>query len=218
MPAENLHLTLLFLGDVPAEKIEAVRDTAADVAGCRFDLMLDAFRGFQATQYPCPLVGPLRTASGTQCPASITIRKSRGHRLARQQRNLSSTRDPSPQSKPAKKNTGKTEPEYYMDGMPLRPDRIGIAADRLPLPGARGKEPSVQSTEPVLILPKLKHPQYDQVSIRGNPSSRLELQHEAGINEAPINPTRRETGILVAPAGSTHGTIRRLIQNIVGTH
>ena len=145
VPAENLHLTLLFLGDVPTEKIEAVRDTAADVAGCRFDLVLDAF-GVSSNTIPCPLVGPLRTASGTRCPASITIRKSRRHRLARQQRNLSSARDSSPQSKPAKKNTGKTEPEYCMDGMPLRPDRIGTAADRLPLHSTGGKRPDLNQT------------------------------------------------------------------------
>ena len=58
VPAENLHLTLLFLGDVPTEKIEAVRDTAADVAGCRFDLVLDAFGGFKQHNTRVLWLGP----------------------------------------------------------------------------------------------------------------------------------------------------------------
>ena len=58
VPAENLHLTLLFLGDVPTEKIEAVRDTAADVAGCRFDLMLDTFGSFKQRNTRVLWLGP----------------------------------------------------------------------------------------------------------------------------------------------------------------
>ena len=47
VPAKNLHLTLLFLGNVAADKINAVCDIAEGVAESRFDLTLDMFGSFR---------------------------------------------------------------------------------------------------------------------------------------------------------------------------
>ena len=58
VPAENLHLTLLFLGNVETDKIDAVRDIAAGVAGCRFDLSLDTFGSFRQNNARVLWLGP----------------------------------------------------------------------------------------------------------------------------------------------------------------
>ena len=47
VPEKNLHLTLLFLGNVAAEKINAVCDIAKGIVGSRFDLTLDTFGSFR---------------------------------------------------------------------------------------------------------------------------------------------------------------------------
>ena len=43
---ENLHLTLLFLGEVRADKTETVRDLAFEVKGFCFELVLDIYGSF----------------------------------------------------------------------------------------------------------------------------------------------------------------------------
>ena len=58
VPEENLHLTLLFLGNVETGKIDAVRDIAAGVAGCRFDLSLDTFGSFRQNNARVLWLGP----------------------------------------------------------------------------------------------------------------------------------------------------------------
>lgn len=58
VPAENLHLTLLFLGNVEADKIDAVRDIAAGVAGSKFDLVLDTVGGFRQNNVRILWTGP----------------------------------------------------------------------------------------------------------------------------------------------------------------
>ena len=58
VPAENLHLTLLFLGHVEAEKIKAVRALMARVTGNRFDLTLDSLGGFRQNGARILWVGP----------------------------------------------------------------------------------------------------------------------------------------------------------------
>ena len=47
VPAKNLHLTLLFLGNIAADKINAVCDIAEGIAGNQFDLTLDTFGSFR---------------------------------------------------------------------------------------------------------------------------------------------------------------------------
>lgn len=47
VPKENLHLTLLFLGNVEADKMDAVRDIATGIKGKSFDLVLDTLGGFR---------------------------------------------------------------------------------------------------------------------------------------------------------------------------
>ena len=58
MPEENLHLTLLFLGNVEADKINAVRTIAAGIEGEPFDLMLDTLGGFRQNNARILWVGP----------------------------------------------------------------------------------------------------------------------------------------------------------------
>ena len=58
VPARNLHLTVLFLGDVEVECAEAVRRISAEAAGRRFDLVLDTFGGFGRNRARTLWVGP----------------------------------------------------------------------------------------------------------------------------------------------------------------
>ena len=58
MPEENLHLTLLFLGNVEVDKVDAVRDIAAGIEGKRFDLVLDTLGGFRQNNARILWVGP----------------------------------------------------------------------------------------------------------------------------------------------------------------
>lgn len=58
VPAENLHLTLLFLGNVEADKIDAVRGIAAGIAGESFDLTLDTLGGFRQNNARVLWLGP----------------------------------------------------------------------------------------------------------------------------------------------------------------
>lgn len=58
VPPENLHLTLLFLGDVEADKIKQLRDLAANTEGRRFDLTLDALGSFRQNHARILWLGP----------------------------------------------------------------------------------------------------------------------------------------------------------------
>lgn len=58
VPADNLHLTLLFLGNVEADKVDAVRSIAAGLEGERFDLVLDTFGGFRQNNTRVLWIGP----------------------------------------------------------------------------------------------------------------------------------------------------------------
>ena len=58
MPEENLHLTLLFLGNVEADKADAVRAIAAGIEGEPFDLVLDTLGGFRQNNARILWVGP----------------------------------------------------------------------------------------------------------------------------------------------------------------
>lgn len=58
VPAENLHLTLLFLGNVEAEKVDVVRGIAAGIEGEPFDLVLDTLGGFRQNNARVLWVGP----------------------------------------------------------------------------------------------------------------------------------------------------------------
>lgn len=58
VPTENLHLTLLFLGNVAAEKINAVCDIAENIVGSRFDLTLDVFGSFRQNNARVLWLGP----------------------------------------------------------------------------------------------------------------------------------------------------------------
>lgn len=55
---ENLHLTLLFLGKVEADKIDAVRGIAAGIEGEPFDLVLDTLGGFRQNNTRVLWLGP----------------------------------------------------------------------------------------------------------------------------------------------------------------
>ena len=58
VPVENLHLTLLFLGNVEAGKVDAVRDIATEISASRFDLVLDAVGGFRQNNARVLWAGP----------------------------------------------------------------------------------------------------------------------------------------------------------------
>ena len=58
VPRENLHLTLLFLGDVEADKVDAVRAIAAGIEGEPFDLVLNTLGGFRQNNARILWVGP----------------------------------------------------------------------------------------------------------------------------------------------------------------
>ena len=47
VPAEKIHLTLAFLGEVPAERVGAVREAAAGVRAAPFALVLDGVGSFR---------------------------------------------------------------------------------------------------------------------------------------------------------------------------
>lgn len=49
-PVEGLHLTLLFMGNVPDERLEAVTGAARALSCPRFDLTLDRYGWFDAAQ------------------------------------------------------------------------------------------------------------------------------------------------------------------------
>lgn len=63
VPEENLHLTLLFLGNVEADKIDAVRAIAADIEGEPFDLVLDTLGGFRQNNARILWIGPSELSS-----------------------------------------------------------------------------------------------------------------------------------------------------------
>lgn len=58
MPKENLHLTLLFLGHVEADKMDAVRDIATGIERKSFDLVLDTLEGFRQNNAHVLWIGP----------------------------------------------------------------------------------------------------------------------------------------------------------------
>ena len=58
VPEENLHLTLLFLGNVEADKVNAIRAIAAGIEGEPFDLVLDTLGGFRQNNARILWIGP----------------------------------------------------------------------------------------------------------------------------------------------------------------
>lgn len=58
VPEENLHLTLLFLGNVEADMVDAVCGIAAGIEGEPFDLVLDTLGGFRQNHARVLWVGP----------------------------------------------------------------------------------------------------------------------------------------------------------------
>ncbi|MCY3853073.1 MAG: RNA 2',3'-cyclic phosphodiesterase [Gammaproteobacteria bacterium] len=63
VPEENLHLTLVFLGNVEADKVDAVRAIAAGIEGEPFDLVLDTLGGFRQNNARILWVGPSELSS-----------------------------------------------------------------------------------------------------------------------------------------------------------
>ncbi len=61
MPPENLHLTLLFLGQVEAAHLEAVLEMAETPPAAAFDLVLDRFGRFARKSDRMLWLGPSRT-------------------------------------------------------------------------------------------------------------------------------------------------------------
>ena len=61
VPEENLHLTLLFLGNVEADKINAVCAITAGIEGKPFDLVLDTLGGFRQNNARILWVGPSKS-------------------------------------------------------------------------------------------------------------------------------------------------------------
>ena len=47
VPAEKIHLTLAFLGEVPAERVDSVREAAAGARAAPFELALDGVGSFR---------------------------------------------------------------------------------------------------------------------------------------------------------------------------
>lgn len=64
VPAENLHITLAFLGSLDSSRVDAIRVAAAGANGDAFDLELD-----QAGHWPRPRILWL---APTACPAMLT--------------------------------------------------------------------------------------------------------------------------------------------------
>ncbi len=60
MRAETLHLTLLFLGDIPAERLDALKQAASAVHASAFGLKLERFAGWRhnAIGYASPATVP----------------------------------------------------------------------------------------------------------------------------------------------------------------
>lgn len=75
VPDHNLHLTLLFLGNQPADRVSAIEDAAGDVAAADCTLRLDrigwfprarvAWLGGDAPAPLCAMVDDLRSAMGS---------------------------------------------------------------------------------------------------------------------------------------------------------
>lgn len=63
VPEENLHLTLVFLGNVEADKVDAIRAIAAGIKGEPFDLVLDTLGGFRQNNARILWVGPSELSS-----------------------------------------------------------------------------------------------------------------------------------------------------------
>ena len=47
VPAEKIHLTLAFLGEVPEERVDAVREAAVEARAAPFELVLDGVGSFR---------------------------------------------------------------------------------------------------------------------------------------------------------------------------
>src|SRR6056297_3823947 len=72
VPDHNLHLTLLFLGDQPAERLDDIVDAAGHIDMTSFDLTLDRF-GWFARARVAWLGGPA-TTDGKALVAALTTR------------------------------------------------------------------------------------------------------------------------------------------------
>ncbi|MEX0915665.1 MAG: RNA 2',3'-cyclic phosphodiesterase [Wenzhouxiangellaceae bacterium] len=72
VPDHNLHLTLLFLGDQPADRVPRIVDAAGELRAPAFDLLLDRF-GWYARARVAWLGGPA-PAGGQALAAGLTAR------------------------------------------------------------------------------------------------------------------------------------------------
>lgn len=72
VPDHNLHLTLLFLGDQPADRVPEIVDAAGELRASAFDLLLDRF-GWFARARVAWLGGPA-PAGGKALAAALTAR------------------------------------------------------------------------------------------------------------------------------------------------
>jgi 2'-5' RNA ligase len=85
VPAAKLHMTLAFLGEVPAERLAPAVDAAARVKGEAFELLLDevgAFRSARVAWVGSTAGHPRSWRSRRRSPASFATRDSswnRGH-------------------------------------------------------------------------------------------------------------------------------------------
>jgi 2'-5' RNA ligase len=50
VPAEKIHLSLSFLGEIAPDRVDAVRDAAADARASQFDLVMDGVGSFRSAR------------------------------------------------------------------------------------------------------------------------------------------------------------------------
>lgn len=72
VPDHNLHMTLLFLGDQPADRVPEITDAARQVRAPGFDLVLDRFGWFARARVAW--LGGQAPAAGNSLVADLTAR------------------------------------------------------------------------------------------------------------------------------------------------
>ena len=82
VPEDNLHATLLFLGDVRADLVEPIAAAAGDVRGAPFEMVLDRFGWFARARVvwlggPAPAAGKGLVAELAGAMAGIGVRADR---------------------------------------------------------------------------------------------------------------------------------------------
>ena len=166
---------------------------AEQAEGGPFDLALDTFGRFRQGHTCILWAGPSETPSELE-----TL-----HRLLRRQAGETGLHVGEEAFRPHVTLVRKASPRTGLPKSPAQAVPVGAAAPRLaclgnaafrfPLRGSRGEGPCrvIRSAEP------------------------LELQHGADMEEAPVDPARRETGILVASAKPPYGAVRRLVEDVV---